>query len=132
MMVVALVSCGLFVVALGPLVRQTAERFGGLFRRAPFRALALLAMFGYLVAYAGTKPPAHSYSVVFDLGGVPVEVPAISCETGAVCKLPVLSGRVPSGFLGWACSNGKRYDDGMLVFDLAQPGETVTMTAIWE
>ena len=40
----------------------------------------------------------------------------------------------PSGkrFAGWACSNGKRYDDGMLVFNLAQPGETVTMTAIWE
>jgi len=26
----------------------------------------------------------------------------------------------------------QRYDDGMLVFNLAQPGETVTMTAIWE
>ena len=35
-------------------------------------------------------------------------------------------------FAGWACSNGRRYDDGMLVFDLAQPGETVTMTAVWE
>ena len=35
-------------------------------------------------------------------------------------------------FAGWACSNDKRYDDGMLVFDLAQPGETVTMTAVWE
>ena len=40
----------------------------------------------------------------------------------------------PAGkrFAGWACSNGRRYDDGMLVFNLAQPGETVTMTAIWE
>ena len=40
----------------------------------------------------------------------------------------------PAGkrFAGWACSNGRRYDDGMLVFDLAKPGETVTMTAIWE
>ena len=35
-------------------------------------------------------------------------------------------------FVGWACSNGRRYDDGMLVFNLGRNGETVTMTAIWE
>ncbi len=57
----------------------------------------------------------------------------IFVKAGAVCALPKgLS--VPKGkrFAGWACSNGRRYDDGMLVFNLAQPGETVTMTAIWE
>ena len=30
------------------------------------------------------------------------------------------------------CLTGDFNDDGMLVFDLAQPGETVTMTAVWE
>lgn len=33
---------------------------------------------------------------------------------------------------GWACLNGRRYDDGMLVFNLAPLGETVTMDAVWE
>ena len=55
-------------------------------------------------------------------------------ETGRVYNLPRCTFTPPNGkrFAGWAGSNGKRYDDGMLVFDLAQPGETVTMTAIWE
>ena len=132
MAVGALVSCGLLMVAVGPLVRQAVERFRGLFLRTPFRALGLLVALGCLVAYAGTKPPVGCYGVAFDLGGVPVEVPAISCEAEKVYKLPVMSERLPSGFLGWACSNGRRYDDGMLVFNLAKPGETVTMTAVWE
>ena len=56
------------------------------------------------------------------------------CEPGHVYKLPKCGFVKPAGkhFAGWACSNGRRYDDGMLVFDLAKPGETVTMTAIWE
>ena len=35
-------------------------------------------------------------------------------------------------FVGWAGSNGRRYDDGVLMFNLGRGGETVTMTAIWE
>ena len=35
-------------------------------------------------------------------------------------------------FRGWAGSNGKRYDDGVLVFDLAGEGSKVLLTAIWE
>ena len=40
----------------------------------------------------------------------------------------------PSGkrFAGWRGDNGRRYDDGVMVFDLAEPGEIVTLTAIWE
>ena len=57
-------------------------------------------------------------------------------EREQVVNLPVVASLFapPPGkrFVGWACSNGRRYDDGMLVFDLAEPGETVTMTAIWE
>ena len=58
---------------------------------------------------------------------------AVLLERGGVHALPNYSGTHGNDhFAGWACSNGKRYDDGMLVFNLAQPGETVTMTAIWE
>ena len=35
-------------------------------------------------------------------------------------------------FAGWIGSNGRRYDDGILIFNLGRNGETVTMTAIWE
>lgn len=36
-------------------------------------------------------------------------------------------------FVGWRCAEtGRRYDDEMLVFNLAQPRGEVTMTAIWE
>ena len=40
----------------------------------------------------------------------------------------------PTGktFKGWAGSNGKRYDDGVLVFNAAAEGATLTLTAIWE
>lgn len=57
------------------------------------------------------------------------------CESGRVYRLPKCGLVKPDGktrFIGWAGSNGKRYDDEMLIFNLAQPGETVRMTAIWE
>ena len=60
----------------------------------------------------------------------------IGSELHCIGEVFALDGQLPLGknsaFAGWACSNGRRYDDGMLVFNLAKPGETVTMTAIWE
>ena len=36
-------------------------------------------------------------------------------------------------FGGWYCPETKRrYDDGMLIFNLLKPDETGTMQAIWE
>lgn len=35
-------------------------------------------------------------------------------------------------FAGWQRTNGRRYDDGVLIFDLVKAGEKMTMTAIWE
>ena len=53
-------------------------------------------------------------------------------EPGRVYSLKTFPPRQDGHRLvGWKCSNGKRYDDGMLVFNLASPGEIVTMTAIW-
>lgn len=48
-----------------------------------------------------------------------------------VRKLPKCTFTPPAGkkaFAGWACSNKRRYDDEMLVFNLG----SVTMTAIWK
>ena len=58
---------------------------------------------------------------------------SMSCAPDKVYTLTRCSFKnTGTAFKGWACSNGRRYDDGMLVFNLAQPGATVTMTAVWE
>ena len=67
----------------------------------------------------------------FDGNGSPDSMPSVAMKIDLVCKLPKCTLRSPSDMLhfgGWACSNGKRYDDEMLVFGLGD----VTMTAIWE
>ena len=74
------------------------------------------------------------YMVRFDANDGNGDMPALVMKPGSVCILQKCAFTPPAGkrFAGWACSNGRRYDDGMLVFDLAKPGETMTMTAIWE
>ena len=77
------------------------------------------------------RPEELGYTIIFKSPGS--SDIAQSYTRGKVFALP--KGLLPAAgrrFAGWACSNGRRYDDGMLVFDLAKPGETVTMTAIWE
>ena len=79
--------------------------------------------------------PLITYTVAFARGeGSGASIVPMKCEAGRVYKISPCTFIPPSGkrFAGWACSNGRRYDDGMLVFNLAQPGETVTMTAVWE
>ena len=84
--------------------------------------------------FAAVEPKdTTKYLLEFKSNGGTSKIPAILLERGEVRALPNYSGTHGNDhFAGWACSNGRRYDDGMLVFDLAQPGETVTMTAIWE
>lgn len=78
----------------------------------------------------------NSYSIRFILhDDVVAETLPVIC--GEVRKLPTLASkgwvRTGCSFRGWRSSaNGRLYDDGMLVFDLVKPGETVTMTAVWE
>lgn len=58
----------------------------------------------------------------------------IICVRGQVYNL-VKNAFVRSGFAfkGWWCSEtGKLYEDGVLVFDLAEEGKWVTLTAVWE
>ena len=79
--------------------------------------------------------PLITYTVAFARGeGSGASIVPMKCEAGRVYKISPCTFIPPAGkrFAGWACSNGRRYDDGMLIFDLAEPGETVTMTAIWE
>lgn len=125
----AAVFCSiLLILALAPCLRQVATAIVCSARRTPVRvALAGLA-FGALVSYAGTKPPTPTtYTVVFRLpdGYRPIE--SMHCETGMVYNLP------PAENWRWQSSaNNCLYDGDLLIFDLAKPGETVTMTAVRE
>ena len=77
--------------------------------------------------------PDDASMVLFDANGGAGTMPLGVYEKDRVHALPKCAfKKTGKTFKGWACSNGRRYDDGMLVFDLAQPDETVTMTAIWE
>ena len=73
--------------------------------------------------------------IVFDADDGLGTISPLLCRPGGVCKLPKNTMMPPVGrahFAGWRCSNGRRYDDEMLVFNLAKPGEVIKMTAIWE
>ena len=78
------------------------------------------------------------YCIHFNLGGGTGAIGDMMCPYGNVCALPQTKGRISNpgwSFVGWQWklnNKSRRYDDGMLVFNLAKPGETVTMTAIWE
>lgn len=75
-------------------------------------------------------PPPSSLIVRFNANDGEGTMPPLAMEPDKVYKLPKCTLTPPKDkhFVGWACSNGKRYDDEMLVFGLGD----VTMTAIWE
>ena len=125
----ATVFCfGLLILALAPFLRQVSAAIVGSARKTPVRvALAGMAI-GFMVSYAGTKPPAPTtYTVRFELPLAFDPIESLTCETGKVYVLPAVD-----GYRWRSSANDRLYDGGLLVFDLAQPGETVTMTAIWE
>jgi len=91
---------------------------------------------GLFFVAPGTEPTAE-YRIAFAPGSdeVAPSMPEQSVEVGKVAKLNPCAFAAPAGkkFAGWRrADNGRRYDDGMLVFNLAKTGEVVTMTAIWE
>lgn len=125
----ATVLCsGLLILALAPCLRQIMAAIVCSARKAPVRvALAGLAL-GALVSYAGTKPPAPTtYTVKFELPLAFDPIGGLTCEPGKVYSLPAVD-----GYRWKSSANNRLYDGGLLVFDLAEPGETVTMTAVWE
>jgi hypothetical protein len=78
----------------------------------------------------------NGYEIVFDTGdpNVVQTMGSQYVEAGRVAKLDLCAYEAPRGkkFAGWRGDNGRRYDDGMLVFNLAGPGEVVTLTAVWD
>lgn len=68
--------------------------------------------------------------VDFDANGGVGKMTRQTAEFGGILKLAKCTLTHPKGkrFAGWSCSNGRRYDDEMLVFNLG----SVKMTAIWE
>ena len=90
---------------------------------------------GVVTLYAQWK--ANHYTIAFEPGvndaegGTPSQVVAI----GKVVKLNSCGFVHPSGgkFAGWRRKDtGRRYDDGVLVFNLAESGAKVVMEAVWE
>lgn len=77
----------------------------------------------------------NTYVMFFDAGEGSGTMKSCSWEFGRVYNLPECTLTPPQGksaFAGWACTNERRYDDGMLVFSLAGSGRSVTMTALWQ
>ena len=75
------------------------------------------------------------YTVMFETNGGIGGMSSQLFLPGEVAKLKQCTLVRPAGkkFAGWRrADNGRRYDDGILVFNLAEPGEIVTLTAIWE
>jgi len=69
---------------------------------------------------------------------VPCSVISSECqsvEIGKVANLSRCTFTAPAGkrFAGWRRKDtGRRYNDGVLVFNLAEPGEVVVMEAVWK
>ena len=57
---------------------------------------------------------------------------ALLAAVALLCALCAFAAPAGKKFAGWRGDNGRRYDDGMLVFNLAGPGEVVTLTAVWD
>ena len=77
------------------------------------------------------RMPANTYQVIFADGA---KRSTEFYAANRVYKLPTDLFPPPSGrqLAGWAGSNGRRYDPGVLVFNLVPAGGTITLTAIWE
>ena len=81
--------------------------------------------------------PPDAYIIAFEPGVEDAEgaTPRQVVVIDKVAKLNPCTYIAPAGkrFTGWRrVDTGRRYDDGVLVFNLAGAGEVVTLTAIWE
>jgi uncharacterized repeat protein (TIGR02543 family) len=81
------------------------------------------------------KPNCHG--IVFAPGEEFAEqsIECQSVEVGKVAKLKPCVFAAPAGkrFAGWRrADTGRRYDDGVMVFNLAGPGAVVVMEAVWD
>jgi uncharacterized repeat protein (TIGR02543 family) len=80
----------------------------------------------------------NCYGIAFDPGVENTEwsMDCQSVELGKVAKLSRCTFTAPAGkrFAGWRRKdNGRRYDDGVMVFNLAsEPGAVIVLEAVWE
>jgi len=79
---------------------------------------------------------ANTYMVTFDANGGTGIMDNQTIAVGRVAKLNPCAFAAPAGkrFAGWRRKdNGRRYDDGVMVFNLAsEPGAVVELEAVWE
>lgn len=96
------------------------------FKSAFVAALALCS----LGVWAGSG----NYTVHYGSGGGSGSMPDQTCVYDSVYSLS--TNKFTNGgkkFDGWWCEQtGRRYDPDMLIFNLTNQGETVTMTAVWD
>ena len=101
----------------------------------------ILANETYYARWSTSSTPSGStYNIVFDVNGSAISIDSMNCSRDKVYKLPevtitptVLSGGKSLRFVGWWCEEtGKRYDPGILFFNIVPAGSTATMTAVWE
>lgn len=81
------------------------------------------------------EPEPVVYSIEFRRGEGSGEMASVTSARDAVKTLPACAFTPPDGkrFAGWLREGSAlRYDDGVMVFNLAEPGETVVLTALWE
>ena len=118
---------GTAVVLLFPYGKDQLDGIAACAKRAPFRAALGAIVVGVAIAYGGSK--GSKYKIEFEQPQAFEPRDSKLCETGMVYELPALD-----GYRWRANVKGvdRLYDGGMLIFNLAQPGETVKMTATCE
>ena len=87
------------------------------------------------VTYYALWVKTNCYGIVFDPGNGGGTMECQNVEVGKVAKLSRCTFAAPAGkrFAGWRRKDtGRRYDDEILVFNLAEPGDVVVMEAVWE
>ena len=79
------------------------------------------------------KTATTSYTIKFAANGGTGTMASMTCKQNAIYRL-TKNAYKKSGktFKGWRGSNGKRYDDQVLIFNLALPETVLTLTAVWE
>ena len=85
--------------------------------------------------YAKWASAGHdAYTISFRAGAGTGTMDGMVCARGKVYNLAKCAFKAPDGkaFAGWAGDNGKRYDDGILIFNAAEEGKVLTLTAVWE
>ena len=89
---------------------------------------------GLAIRYAEPDDP-DTCMVVFNANGGVGHMDVQTIAVGKVAKLTLCAFDAPAGkrFAGWRRKdNGRRYDDGMLVFNLAGEDGVVVLEAVWE